>query len=107
MPIPSAPRRRRSSTRARADTLQRLQELGAEVVVAALGLDRLDDERGDVVGLLSNASRICSSDCCSAAATSRNTSSVTGKRSFGLSTRGQEPWEQSVLARSVLVSESA
>ena len=29
------------------------QELGAEVVVAALALDRLDDERGDVVPVLS------------------------------------------------------
>ena len=49
--------------------LQRLQELRAEVVVAALGLDGLDDDGRDVVGVVGEgALRIWSSARSSAAA---------------------------------------
>ena len=38
-----------SASNSRHIACMRLQELGPEVVVAALALDRLDDEAGDVV----------------------------------------------------------
>ena len=88
--------------------LQRLEKRGTEVIVAALCLDRFDDDGGHVVGVSVNARSISSNERCSAAATSRSTSAVTGKRSFGFVTRGQLNFgNRSVLTGSVFVSERA
>ena len=74
----------KSTSCSRAIALQRLQELGPEVVVAALGLDGLDEDGGDVVGVRPRRpARSRRAHCCSAATTSLSTSGVTGKRSFG------------------------
>ena len=66
------------------------EELGAEVVVAALALDRLEDEGGDVVlPLGARTFRISAIDGFLGALDVAQRLSVTGKRSFGLSRRGQ------------------
>ena len=73
-----------------ASALQGLQELGAEVVVAALGLDGLDDDGGDVVRvLLEGAADLVERALLGRRARRQRPRRVTGKRSFGLSMRGQ------------------
>ena len=53
MPTPDCTSSKMSNTSFSSHSwLHRLQELGTEVVVAAFALDRLDDERGDVVRVL-------------------------------------------------------
>ena len=87
---------------------QRLQELGAEVVVAALGLDRLDDDGRDVVRVVGEGLADLVEGALLGRAPRRvSTSGVTGKRSLGLSMRGQGNFgKKSVFTGSVLVSDS-
>ena len=88
--------------------LQGLQELGAEVVVAALGLDGLDDDGGDVVRVVGEGlAHLVERALLGRAPRRASTSGVTGKRSFGFSIRGQGNFgKKSVFVGSVLVSDS-
>ncbi len=61
-----------------------------EVVVAALALDRLDDQAGDVVpGCWRTPASISAIAWCSSATASASSASVVGNASFGFTTRGQ------------------